>query len=161
MTDQDKSPLKSITSGNLNELLDFDDLPSKAPRAIGGGLAVVGGFFAFIGFFFKWIGFSGLKLATDWDQTFLCCVPLLGILIMLIGLAAAAIPFLRREIRLLKPVSGGLLALLSVLLLCPIFYEFGEDAEIGWWCAPIGAVLIVVGALVSLVLPTIMEEMKK
>jgi hypothetical protein len=76
---------------------------------------------------------------------------------MLVGLASAAVPFLRREIRLLKPITGGLLALLSVLLLCPIFIET-EGAKLGWWCAPVGAVLIVIGALISLVLPTLLKE---
>ncbi len=157
MTEQ-KSPLEGVSSGNLNEMLDFEDLPSKIPQAIGGFLAIIGGFFAFVGFFLKWHTWTGLKLATDGDQTALCCVPLLGILIMLIGLASAAVPFLRREIRLLKPLTGGLLALLSVLLLCPILYEVFPDPGIGWWCTPLGAVLIVIGALISLVLPTLLKE---
>jgi len=143
---------------NLNELFDFDNLPEKAPGAIGGILAAIGGFLAFVGFFLKWHVWSGLKSATDGDQTLLCCVPLLGILIILVGLASAAVPFLRRKIPYLKPASGGLLVLLSVGLLCPIFIELGDNASIGWWCAPLGAMLIALGAVVALVLPAILKQ---
>jgi hypothetical protein len=142
----------------LNEWFDFGNLPGKAPGAIGGILAAMGGFFAFVGFFFKWHVWSGLKSATDGHQTLLCCVPLLGLLIVLVGLTSAAVPFLRRKIPYLKPVSGGLLVLLSVVLLCPIFVELGDNASIGWWCAPLGAMLIAVGAVIALVLPAILKQ---
>jgi hypothetical protein len=144
--------------GKINELFDFENLPDKAPKAAGGLVAAFGGFLAFVGFFLKWHAWSGLKSATDGDQTLLCCVPLLGLLIILVGLASAAVPFLRRKIPFLKPITGGLLTFLSVFLLCPIFYEFGDGASIGWWCAPVGAVLIALGAVAALVLPSILEK---
>lgn len=148
--------------GNVNEMFDLKDLPKKAPRAAGGCLAAIGGFLAFVGFFLNWYGFfgesgSGLKLATDGDQTLLFCIPCLGILIVLLGLASAATPFLRRQIPFLKPILGGVLALLPAFLLCPIFLE-QEGTKIGWWCAPIGAVLIALGAVIALVLPTVMKQ---
>lgn len=147
---------------NMNELFDFDNLPQKAPAAAGGCLAAIGGFFAFVGFFLAWWGFlgesaSGLKLATDGDQTLYFCIPCLGILVILVGLASAASAFLRREIPFLKPASGALLVLLSVFVLCPIFME-QEGAKIGWWCAPVGAVLIALGAVIALVLPSILQK---
>ena len=145
-------------SGSANELFDFEDLPKKAPRAIGGLLAAIGGFLAVVGFFFSWgFGTSGLELATDYDQPILCCIPLLGLLIVLVGLASAAVPFLRREIPFVKPITGALLVLLSVVLLCPVFIE-NEGAAIGWWCAPVGAVLIAQGAVVALILPSVLEK---
>ncbi len=144
--------------GNLNEMFDLENLPEKAPKAVGGLLAAFGGFLAFVGFFLKWHVWSGFKSATDGDQTLLCCVPLLGLLIILVGLALAAVPFLRRQIPFLKPIAGGLLVLLSVFLLCPIFYELGDGASIGWWCAPVGAVLIALGAAIALVLPAILRQ---
>lgn len=159
MSEQGKSPQNN--SFDLNQFLDLEDIPSKAPMAAGGLLAALGGFMAFVGFFLAWLGSStGIKLATDYDNNFYCCVPLLGLVIILFGLVAAIAPFLRREIPLIKPITGGLLALLSVLLLCPIFME-AKYAKIGWWCAPVGAVLIVVGAVVALIVPSIMEQIKK
>jgi len=148
--------------GNANELLDLEDLPKKAPMAAGGCLAAMGGFLAFVGFFLSWFGgygdsWSGLKFATDGDQTLYFCIPCLGILIILVGLAYAAVTFLRREIPFLKPIIGGVLALMPVFLLCPIFLE-RESTEIGWWCAPIGALLIALGAVIALVLPSILER---
>jgi len=144
--------------GKANEMLDFENLPEKAPKALGGLLAAFGGFLAFVGFFLSWgFGASGLERATDYDQTLYLCIPCLGILIMLVGLASAAVPFLRREIPFLKPITGGLLILLSVLLLCPIFIE-QEGAKIGWWCAPLGAVLIALGAVIALVLPALLKQ---
>ncbi len=147
---------------NVNELFDFEDLPQKAPVAAGGCLAAIGGFFAFVGFFLAWWSFfgesaSGFKLATDGDQTLYFCIPCLGILTILVGLASAASAFLRREIPFLKPVSGALLVLLSVLVLCPIFME-QEGAKIGWWCAPVGAVLIALGAVIALALPAMLKK---
>src|SRR3989304_5470843 len=118
-------------SKSTKDLFDFEGAAEKAPKAIGGLLAAIGGFLAFVGFFFKWHVWSGLKTATDADQTLLCLVPLLGLLIILVGLASAAVPFLRRKIPFLKPVTGGLLTLLSVILLCPIFIELGDGAGIG------------------------------
>lgn len=144
--------------GNINELFDFENLPEKIPAAAGGFLAAFGGFLAFVGFFLDWWGnWSGLKNATDGDQTLLCCIPLLGLLIILIGLASAAVPFLRRKIPFLKPITGGLMTILAVFLLCPIFVET-EGAKIGWWCAPVGAVLIALGAVITLALPAIMRQ---
>jgi hypothetical protein len=144
--------------GKANEMLDFENLLEKAPKAVGGLLAAFGGFLAFVGFFLSWgFGASGLERATDYDQTLYFCIPCLGILIMLVGLASAAVPFLRREIPFLKPITGGLLILLSVFLLCPIFIE-QDGAKIGWWCAPVGAVLIALGAVIALVLPTLLKQ---
>jgi hypothetical protein len=144
--------------GKANEMLDFENMLEKAPKAVGGLLAAFGGFLAFVGFFLSWgFGASGLERATDYDQTLYFCIPCLGILIMLVGLASAAVPFLRREIPFLKPITGGLLILLSVFLLCPIFIE-QDGAKIGWWCAPVGAVLIALGAVIALVLPTLLKQ---
>ncbi len=148
--------------GNLNELLDLEDLPQKAPSAAGGCLAAIGGFLAFAGFFISWYGgyggsASGLKIATDYDQTWYFCIPCLGVLVILVGLASAASAFLRREVPFLKPITGTLLTLSSVLVLCPIFLE-QEGTKIGWWCAPVGAVLIAIGAVFALVLPAILKQ---
>ena len=144
---------------NLEEYFDFEDLPQKAPAAAGGCLAMIGGFLAFVGFFIAWYEYigSGLKLATDGDQTLLFCIPCLGILVVLVGLASAASAFLRKDIPYLKPITGGLLTLLSIFVLCPIFIE-QEGTKIGWWCTPLGAVLIVLGGVVALVLPTIIKR---
>jgi hypothetical protein len=144
---------------NLEEYFDFEDLPQKAPAAAGGCLAMIGGFLAFVGFFIAWYEYigSGLKLATDGDQTLLFCIPCLGSLVVLVGLASAASAFLRKDIPYLKPITGGLLTLLSVFVLCPIFIE-QEGTKIGWWCTPLGAVLIVLGGVVALVLPTIIKR---
>jgi hypothetical protein len=157
LADQRRVKMEDLRK-KMNDLLDFEGASEKMPKAIGGLLAAFGGFLAFVGFFLKWQVWSGLKTATDGDATFLCLVPLLGLLIILVGLAAAAVPFLRREVPLLKPVAGGLLTLLSVILLCPIFFELGDNAGIGWWCAPLGALLIAVGAVVALVLPSIIGK---
>lgn len=148
--------------GNLDELLDLEDLPQKAPAAAGGCLAAIGGFLAFAGFFISWYGgfgasASGLKLATDGDATLFFCIPCVGILVILVGLVSAASAFLKREVPFLKPITGGLLTLLSVLVLCPIFLE-QEGTKIGWWCAPVGAVLIALGAAIALVLPTVVKR---
>jgi uncharacterized membrane protein len=148
--------------GNMNEMFDLQDLPKKAPGAAGGCLAALGGLLAFVGFFLNWYSFpgasgSGLKLATDGDQTLYCCIPCLGLLIVLVGLALAATPFLRREIPFAKPVIAGVLALLPAFLLCPIFLE-REGAAIGWWCAPVGAVLVALGAVITLVVPVVMQK---
>ena len=147
---------------NMNKVFDFKNLPERAPAAAGGCLAAIGGFLAFAGFFFSWAGgwgatYSGLKFATDGNQTLYFCIPCLGVLIVLVGLALAATAFLRREIPFVKPITGGALVLLSVFLLCPIFME-REGAKIGWWCAPVGAVLIALGAVIALVLPTILRR---
>ena len=143
---------------NMNELFDFENLPEKAPTAAGGCLAAIGGFLAFVGFFLSWgFGVSGFELAKDFDQTLYYCIPCLGILIVLVGLASAAVPFVKREIPFVKPIIGGALVLLSVFLLCPIFME-REGTKIGWWCAPVGAVLIALGAAIALVLPTVLKK---
>jgi hypothetical protein len=54
-------------------------------------------------------------------------------------------------------VTGGLLTLLGVLVLCPIFME-QSGTKLGYWCAPIGAVLIAAGAVIALVLPTLLKQ---
>jgi hypothetical protein len=148
--------------GNMNEMFDLKDLPKKAPGAAGGCVAALGGLVAFVGFFLNWYSFlgtsgSGLKLATDGDQTLYCCIPCVGILIVLVGLALAVTTFLRREIPFVKPITAGVLVLLPAFLLCPIFLE-QENTAIGWWCAPVGAVLVALGAVIVLVLPTVMEQ---
>jgi hypothetical protein len=145
-----------------NEMFDLQDLPKKAPGAVGGILAALGGFMAFVGFFLNWYSFpgasgSGLKLATDGDQTLYCCIPLLGILIVLVGLALTAATFLRREIPFAKPIISGVLVLLPAFLLCPIFLE-RDNAAIGWWCAPLGAVLVALGAVIALVVPVVLQK---
>ena len=148
---------------NLDEKFDLQDLPKKAPTVAGGCLTAIGGFLAFVGFFLNWFsGQSGLDRATaDFGpdaKTALFCIPCLGLVLIGAGLLFAVLALLKRQIPLVKHIAGGLLALLSVCLLCPMFLYLGDNASIGWWCAPVGAVLVALGAAIALVLPSIMTK---
>lgn len=141
---------------------DFASLSERVPSAAGGCLAAVGGFLAIVGFFLGWVGgfgdsLSGFELARDFDQPLYFCVPCMGVLIVAVGLTSAAASLLRRELPFLRSIVGGALTLLSVFVLCPVFLE-RDGVRIGWWCAPVGAVLIALGATITLVLPTLLKK---
>lgn len=48
-----------------------------------------------VGFFLTWHGWSSLQAATDGDGLLVCCVPLLGVLIVLFALGAVVFVMLR------------------------------------------------------------------
>jgi hypothetical protein len=138
------------------------DLGRQAMGLAGGCVAAAGGLAALVGFFLGWVGafggsVSGLRLATEFHETFLFCMPILSILAIVVGLLAAATSFTRRRFPILQPLAGALLALNAVFLLWPIFAE-RDNVLIGWLCAPVGAFLIIVGAVIMLAVPAILSR---
>jgi hypothetical protein len=138
------------------------DLGRQAMGLAGGCVAAVGGLAALVGFFLGWVGayggsVSGLRLATEFNESFLFCMPVLSILTIVIGLLAALASFTRRRYPILQPLAGALLALNAILLLWPVFAE-RDNVLVGWLCAPVGALLIVVGAVIILAVPAILRR---
>jgi hypothetical protein len=138
------------------------DLGRQAVGVAGGCVAAVGGLAALVGFFLGWVGapggsVSGLRLATEFHETFLFCIPLLSVLAIVVGLLALAAAVSRRRLYILQPLAGVLLALNAVFLLWPVFAE-RDNVLVGWLCAPVGALLIVVGAVFLLAVPAILKR---